>query len=136
MAATLLAVIFDCAEPEGLANFWATTLNYRVAQRNPGEFEASDPAGIGTPLYFMHVPEPRVGKNRLHVDVVTEELLADEVARLVAAGATFVDIRQDPATHANPDRWAVLLDPEGNVFCVTSVATLTGWSTPVRAVTE
>jgi selenocysteine lyase/cysteine desulfurase len=72
----------------------------------------------------------------LHVDLVTEEPLADEVARLVAAGATFVETRQDPATHANPDRWTVLLDPEGNVFCVTSVATLTGWSTPVRAAAQ
>jgi hypothetical protein len=135
MAAILLAVIVDCAEPESLADFWAVALKYKVAKRNPGEYEASDPAGVGAPLYFMQVPEPKVGKNRLHIDLVTEELLEDEVARLVAAGATFVETRQDPATHANPDRWTVLLDPEGNVFCVTSVATLTGWSTPMPAAT-
>jgi hypothetical protein len=136
MAATLLAVIVDCADPESLAEFWAGALKYIVAKRNPGEYEASDPAVVGVPLYFMEVPEPKVGKNRLHIDLVTEEPLEDEVARLVAAGATFVEARQDPATHANPDRWTVLLDPEGNIFCVTSVATLTGWSTPVRPAAE
>ena len=136
MAASLLAVIVDCEEPESLAAFWAVALKYSVAKRNPGEYEASDPAGVGAPLYFMQVPEPRVGKNRLHIDLVTEESLDGEVARLVSAGATFVQTRQDPVTHENPDRWTVLLDPEGNVFCVTSTATLTGWSTPVHTVTR
>ena len=39
----------------------------------------------------------------------------------------FVEVRQDPETLDNPDTWTVLEDLEGNVFCVTSSATLSGW---------
>ena len=73
------------------------------------------------------MPEPKTGKNRLHLDVLAAGPLEDEVARLVEAGATLVEARQDPASFANPDTWTVLRDPEGNEFCVTSTATLTGW---------
>jgi len=46
----------------------------------------------------------------------------------VALGARLVEVRQDPATHDNPDTWTVMEDPEGNVFCVSSVRTVTGWA--------
>jgi predicted enzyme related to lactoylglutathione lyase len=49
-----------------------------------------------------------------------------EVARLAEAGAELVEVRQDPASYDNPDTWAVMRDPEGNEFCVTSTSTLTG----------
>jgi glyoxalase superfamily protein len=39
-----------------------------------------------------------------------------------------VEVRQDPASYDNPDTWTVMRDPEGNEFCVTSTATLTGWA--------
>jgi hypothetical protein len=51
-------------------------------------------------------------------------------AKLVAAGATLVEMRPDPATFANPDTWAVLQDPEGNEFCVLNAGSVTAlvWS--------
>jgi len=73
------------------------------------------------------VPEPGVGKNRWHVDLVTPGAMSDEVDRLVELGARLVEVRQDPDTLDNPDTWSVLEDPEGNVFCVTSEQTRTGW---------
>jgi Glyoxalase-like domain len=126
MAASLLAVIVDCADPSAVARFWATVLSRDVAERNTDEFLVKDPTGASTPLYFMKVPEPKVTKNRLHIDVVTDGPMEDEVQRLVDAGATRVEVRQDPDTLANPDTWTVMVDPEGNEFCVTSTATLTG----------
>lgn len=49
------------------------------------------------------------------------------MARLVAGGGgTLVEMRQDPATLANPDTWAVMQDPEGNEFCVLNADSLTG----------
>jgi predicted enzyme related to lactoylglutathione lyase len=128
MSASLLAVIVDCHDPERQAEFWAHALSYKVSHRNPGEFQVSDPAAAGVSLYFMKVPEPKVGKNRLHLDVATAGPMEDEVARLAEAGATLVEVRQDPASLDNPDTWTVMLDPEGNEFCVTSTATLTGWA--------
>jgi hypothetical protein len=59
---------------------------------------------------------------------LTPGSLEDEVALLTEAGARLVAIREDPDTMANPDRWAVMLDLEGNEFCVTSSRTFTGWA--------
>ncbi len=128
MSASVLAVVIDCVEPARQATFWSAALSYDVSERNTAEFQVSDPKGVGGALYFMQVPEPRAGKNRLHLDLVTEGSMADEVIRLLGLGARFVEVRQDPATLDNPDVWTVLEDPEGNVFCVSSSATLTGWA--------
>jgi hypothetical protein len=127
MAATLFAVVVDCADPRAQAEFWSAALEHDLVERNTGEYLVHGPPGGPTPLYFMHVPEPKVGKNRLHLDVVTEGSLDDEVVRLTGLGAHLVEVRQDPAQLENPDTWAVLEDPEGHVFCVTTHATLTGW---------
>ena len=126
MSLSLRSVIVDCHDPRRQAEWWAQALAYQVSQRNPGEFQVSDPAGAGGSLYFMKVPEPKVGKNRLHLDLVTPGSMEAEVARLVEAGAQVVEVRQDPASFDNPDTWTVMRDPEGNEFCVTSTLTLTG----------
>ena len=128
MSLSILTVVVDCREPDRQAAFWASILGYEVSQRNPDEFEVYDRGGGGRSLYFMKVPEPKTGKNRLHLDLVTEESMDAAVDRLIAAGATRVELRQDPDTFANPDTWTVMLDPEGNEFCVTSSSTLSGWS--------
>jgi Glyoxalase-like domain len=86
------------------------------------------PAGGGTSLYFMKVPEPKAGKNRLHLDLVTAGSMEAEVARLADAGAEVIEVRRDPGSLPNPDIWTVMRDLEGNEFCVTSTATLTGWA--------
>ena len=128
MPVSLLVVVVDCRDPLRQAEFWAQALGYKISQRNTDEFQVSDPAGVGGSLYLMKVPEPKAGKNRLHLDLVTPDSMEDEVARLVEAGAQLVEVRQDPPELDNPDTWTVLRDPEGNEFCVTSTATLTGWA--------
>ena len=125
---SLLAVVVDCHDPLRQAKFWAQALADKVSQRNPDEFQVSDPAGAGGSLYFMKVPEPKAGKNRLHLDLVTDGSMEAEVIRLVEAGAQLIEVRQDLASYDNPDSWTVMRDPEGNEFCVTSTATLTGWA--------
>ncbi|MFI6601668.1 VOC family protein [Nonomuraea sp. NPDC050536] len=127
MSVSLLTVVVDCHDPRSQAEFWAQALAYKVNQRNPDEFQVSDPGGVGGSLYFMKVPEPKVGKNRLHLDLVTSGSMKAEVSRLVEAGAQLVEVRQDPAFLDNPDTWTVMRDPEGNEFCVTSTSTMTGW---------
>jgi predicted enzyme related to lactoylglutathione lyase len=126
VSVSVLAVIVDCRDPRRQAEFWSRALAYEVRQRNPDEFLVTDPAGVGGSLYFMKVPEPKVGKNRLHLDLVTTGSMEAEVTRLAEAGAELVEVRQDPASFDNPDTWTVMRDPEGNEFCVTSTSTLTG----------
>jgi hypothetical protein len=111
------------------ARTWSSSASRSAASfaARPGEFQVSDPAG-GASLYFMKVPEPKAGKNRLHLDLVTSGPMEAEVARLAEAGAEVVEVRQDPASLDNPDTWTVMRDPEGHEFCVSSTATLTGWA--------
>jgi len=127
MSASLLAVVVDCREPRHQAGFWSTVLSYEVVERNVDEFLVRSPDRAAAPLYFMRVPEPKTEKNRLHLDLVTDGLLGDELNRLTGLGARLVEVRQDPASMQNPDTWAVLEDPEGHVFCVSSSSTITGW---------
>jgi len=128
MTTSLLAIVVDCRDSLSQAKYWATVLGHQVSERNAGEYEVSDSSRGGTPLYFMNVPEPKALKNRLHIDITADGSLEDEVARLVSRGGTLVEMRQDPATLANPDTWAVMQDPEGNEFCVLTAGSVTGMS--------
>jgi predicted enzyme related to lactoylglutathione lyase len=126
MAKSLLGIVVDCRDSFSQASYWATVLGHQVSERNTDEYLVSDPSSGGTPLYFMNVPEAKTVKNRMHIDIATDGSVEDEVTRLVAFGGTLVEMRQDPATLANPDTWAVMQDPEGNEFCVLAADSVTG----------
>jgi hypothetical protein len=137
-----IQVTFDCAEPERVARFWCEVLGYVVPTPPKGfagwdEFDRSlppeyqgaafacvDPTGVGPRLFFQRVPEGKVVKNRVHLDVrvgtglVGQERLAAleaECARLVALGAT--RLRLLPADGVN-ESCLVMQDIEGNEFCL------------------
>jgi catechol 2,3-dioxygenase-like lactoylglutathione lyase family enzyme len=70
--------------------------------------------GLGRRLLFQQVPEPKTGKNRVHLDVhAGPEQRDSEVTRLRALGATVLREVDEPGTHH-----VVMADPEGNEFCV------------------
>lgn len=86
-----------------------------AAIRHPDDpFDAASGVGRGRRVLFQDVPEPKSGKNRLHVDIHSEPGGLDAlVARLEGLGATRVqEFDQGPAGH-----WWVMQDPEGNEFC-------------------
>jgi Glyoxalase-like domain len=126
MTRSLLAIVVDSQDACSQADWWAAVLDHRTTERNPDEYEVSDESGNGTPLYFMNVPEPKTVKDRLHLDITTDEPLEVAVQHLTAVGATLVATHRDPPTHPNPDTWAVMHDPEGNEFCVFNVHTVSG----------
>jgi hypothetical protein len=65
-------------------------------------------------VLFQQVPEPKVGKNRMHLDVrVGPEQQDAEVQRLLGMGAT--ELWRGAQ---GPSRWVTMADPEGNEFCV------------------
>jgi hypothetical protein len=72
-----------------------------------------DPAGAGPLMWIVPVPESKLVKNRMHVDVV------GDTRALLAAGATMVRQR-DAVPPPDGIEWDVLADPEGNEFCVFS----------------
>lgn len=103
-------VTFDCHDPERLIEFWSRALGYDVS-RNV-YVTLKDPAGQGPSLYFQQVPEERTVKNRVHLDLVSDDY-AREAGALLEMGASMV--RQ---TEENGVIWTVFEDPEGNVFCL------------------
>ena len=112
MASRLTEICIDCTDPGLVGRFWADVLGFSARTDDDGDVELTGPDGWPT-LLFLRVPEPKVGKNRLHFDVnATDRDQQAEVERLISLGARRVDIGQGEAS------WVVLADPEGNEFCV------------------
>ena len=145
MMATGIQVVIDCADPARLSAFWAEALNYRLQDPPEGhatweEFLAAqgvpesewnsasavvDPEGAGPRVYFQRVPEEKVVKNRVHLDLNVggghaagleerQRRVDAEAERLRGLGATIFR----PGAVQNGEYWVVMQDPEGNEFCV------------------
>jgi hypothetical protein len=138
-------ITFDCADPAGLAAFWAEALGYHL-QDPPEGFESweealeamgvppesrndasavLDPDGSRPRLFFQRVPERKQVKNRVHLDVraapglegdARMAALEAEAERLVSLGATRLQ-RYEPAPPLGAGH-IVMADPEGNEFCL------------------
>ncbi len=106
-------ITFDCADPGKVAGFWSAAVD-RPVDEGASEYFASIGMTDGQlPRWlFIAVPEAKSAKNRLHLDMITEDRAA-EVARLVELGATHVADKEEWG-HS----WAVLNDVEGNEFCI------------------
>jgi hypothetical protein len=143
--ATRWSLTIDCAQPGKLAAFWALALGY-VEKPSPAGFASweewfarhdvpeaewddgaylSDPDGVAPSLSFLKVPESKVVKNRLHLDVqvgggretsldVRWPRVIEAVERLTAAGAVVI---HEDVFDGKPDHM-VMADPEGNEFCL------------------
>ena len=142
--ATTFQVTFDCADPDLLAHFWVEVLGYRIP--DPPDGAASwedwlrgmgvpedqwnsasaieDPEGARPRIFFQRVPEGKVVKNRVHLDLNVggghltpveerERRVMAEVERVQALGATQIGpVRQ------RGEFWVVMRDPEDNEFCL------------------
>jgi len=105
-------VVIDSQRADDIAAFWSALLE-RPIRDGANQFFAMIPASEDATfpaLMFLAVPEPRQGKNRMHLDLVAADLSA-AVERAVALGATKVAEFDEYGT-----RWVTLADPEGNVF--------------------
>ena len=125
--ARLHDVVFDCQHPASLARFWAAALDgYEVAPYDEAELERLRAQGIDSPeddvtvlveqpgvaprLWFQQVPETKLVKNRVHLDLECDDASA-ELVRLERLGAQVLLDRTE-------DGLIVMTDPEGNEFCV------------------
>lgn len=114
---TALAVVLDCADLDRAAEFWCAALGYVAFPKEAGSgpYSVLLPAdGNGIELLLQQVPESKVSKNRMHLDLRVSDLDA-EVSRLIALGARYA---MDEPLQNNGWVWYVLLDPDGNEFCV------------------
>jgi predicted enzyme related to lactoylglutathione lyase len=112
-----IAITVDCSEDdyETVAAFWAAVLGYERVF--PGYLV--DPDGTRPRLAFEVVPEPKVAKNRWHVDLYVESLEALEprVREIVELGAKVLH-HIDERTHGFTNVFTTMVDPGGNEFCV------------------
>lgn len=108
-------VVIDCADHDVVVPFWEAALGWTVHPINDQFVALRAPAdeAIGFDILFQQVPEPKVGKNRAHIDFDAADMDA-EVERLVGLGGAKV------AGHSiGAFLWTIVADPEGNEFCVT-----------------
>jgi predicted enzyme related to lactoylglutathione lyase len=125
------SIVFDCGDAAPLARFWAAALGWEVAPYDEDELERLATKGIYNPeedpsvmveppegsdlptLFFTEVPEEKAVKNRVHLDLAATDDVEGEVERLEALGATIRNWAEEAG-----GVWCVMLDPEGNEFCV------------------
>ena len=111
MTLSVVHIVFDCADAEKLASFWAAALRRDVDPEANAFF-----ATVGRPdpgqvtLMFLQVPEGKQGKNRMHLDLAGDDW-ETELVRLTELGAVRVG-----EFHEYGMRWFTLRDPEGNEF--------------------
>jgi hypothetical protein len=113
MSNKVFGISIDCADAAAMARFWGAVLRRRIAEGATSEeavLLADDQATSGPRLAFHQVPEAKVVKNRLHLDLITDNLEA-ETLRLFSLGARTLRGVQGAAV-----RWTTLADVEGNEF--------------------
>jgi predicted enzyme related to lactoylglutathione lyase len=115
---TWAEVTIDCRDPDALVAFWSRLLGVDVAERPLPGWARTEPVVPGGPvLNFQPVPEPKVGKSRIHLDLWTNDL-----------GSTVTWVREHRGVFTGESHVyaegtvAVMRDPEGNEFCVVGPA--------------
>lgn len=117
MSLRIQCFTIDTHDPKRIAQWWRDALTGWQITCDTDEEAALEPppdmalGGLAPDVLFIKVPEDKVLKNRIHMDLRPDDQAA-EVARLEAMGARRIDIGQGEQT------WVVMADPDGNEFCV------------------
>lgn len=112
----IAAVVVDCADPRAMARFWGEATDWTVHEVAGDHASLRSAQGVGPYLEFVRTPDVKSGWNRVHLDVAPylDDDPAGEESRLRALGAT------DPGIDQSSISWRILVDPEGNEFCLLS----------------
>ncbi|MCP3989668.1 MAG: VOC family protein [Actinomycetia bacterium] len=118
MTTHVAAVTLDCANALTVAEFWSAVLGRPIVSGEPAaspffaRIAASDGDHPSPMMMFIQVPESKTVKNRMHLDLGTDNREA-EIERLVGLGATRIHDKEEWGV-----QWTTLSDPEGNEFCI------------------
>ena len=107
------AVMADTDDLDGAVSFWTTILGLQVAYRDETYAYLGALSEDGPHLAFQRVPEPKQGKNRLHLDVRVPDRRAF-AGWVVELGGRVITEHDPPGWPA----WVVMADPQGNEFCI------------------
>lgn len=111
-----MELVLDCRDPEQLAPFWRAALGYRGHYADEDLVVLVPELGTASPLLLQRVPEPKAVKNRMHLDVIVDDV-ENEARRLERLGARRID--HEVQTFGGTE-WVRLADPEENEFCVST----------------
>jgi len=112
---TFDAVAIDCSDPVALSKFWKEVLGTEIEGTGGDgpQYVDLEPVGTVPTLRFQRVPELKESKNRLHLDLMADDLPA-AVARVESLGG-----RPTGESHSEFGLdWVIFQDPEGNEFCI------------------
>ena len=115
MTLALGMITIDTADAEKLAGWWAEQLGGVITETNGGWYVVMKVEALPILMSFQKVEDPTPGKNKVHLDLHTDDDLDAEVDRWVDAGATSLGRRNAGEFH-----WVTLTDPDGNEFCIAS----------------
>jgi predicted enzyme related to lactoylglutathione lyase len=109
-------ITLDANDPYELGRFWEGVLGWPMgSEAQPGDGEVLLEAPGDLPgLLLIEVPEPKSAKSRMHFDICPDTTRDEELARVLALGATVVEDHRQ----ADGRGWVWCADPEGNAFCV------------------
>ena len=110
---SLFAITIDCADATALARFWANALGRQVADASTSEHAVllADSGDTCEPcIVFNKIPEAKIAKNRLHLDLISDTF-DGESERLLSLGARRLRDQQ-----SGKSRWTTFADIEGNEF--------------------
>ncbi|WBB65074.1 VOC family protein [Micromonospora sp. WMMD812] len=114
MVARVAQYTLDVEDVDLMVAFWSAALGYTVEQGGDGSAKLyPPPEGTGPTVWLQGSGTPKRGKNRLHLDLVSDGDPAAEVRRLIGLGARPADVGQ-----TGDEGFVVLADPEGNEFCL------------------
>jgi predicted enzyme related to lactoylglutathione lyase len=114
MAAAVGYLVIDSVDPDRLVPFWCGLLGVEVETTiGDGQFVVLTPTGDGLTVGFQRVPEAKLGKNRLHLDLVVESL-DEATAEVEALGGRWIE--PGVVRELEGFTWRCMADPEGNEF--------------------
>jgi len=114
MKASIGYLVIDAVDPERLAGFWCGLLEVEVdSVIGEGQFVVLSATKDGLTVGFQHVPEAKVGKNRLHLALVVEDL-DTATTEIETLGGRWLE--PGSTRELEGFRWRVMADPEGNEF--------------------
>ncbi len=114
---TVTTVMHDTADLERAVAFWTEILGLEVVYESENYAYLSRLSPEGPHLAFQQVPEDKIFKNRLHLDIRVDD--PDRfVERVIALGGERLGEHQE----GDYPPWTIMADPEGNEFCIYALA--------------
>lgn len=107
------STVINTPDMQGAIAFWTAALGYVVRHAGPTFAVLTDPDRRWSNVSLQYSEEPKVGFNRVHLDLYTSDR-DGEVSRLEGLGAT----RVEPWEYAEDHDHIVMAAPDGNEFCV------------------